>query len=66
MGHQQLKSKFSVIGRNISSINKTPEELPEYADGVLCRICLPNGELIPVSDAYEYVISKWHDSLDDL
>ena len=64
MGHQTLVVPVAIIARNINRIEKMPEEMPEFAEGINTRIQLPLGDWIPYGDKYEHVIDRWHTCLE--
>jgi len=64
-GHQTFRVRITLIGRNINCIEEVPLETPEYLDGVLCRLELPNGRWVLLTDKYQDVIDAWHQTLED-
>lgn len=62
LGNQVVKGKTTIIARNVTYIEKVPEETPSYLDGQITRINLVASDMFS-GEAYETVVEKWQAAL---
>lgn len=64
MGHSMFKVKGAIQAKTIVAIEQVPEEMPEYADGMMSRLRLLAGEILMVADPYDNLVIEWNSLLE--